>query len=984
VSGSIDPLVAELIEDLANRAQAGEPIDVEAVIAAHPEHAEPLRRLLPAIEVLADLGRSASAGGTAHSQSGTGPEAASGVLGDFRIIREVGRGGMGIVYEAEQISLSRRVALKVLPFAATLDPRQLQRFKNEAQAAAGLQHQNIVPVYFVGVERGVHYYAMQFIDGPTVGAVIRELRQVNGLDGTALPPAATATLSAAGLATERSIRTPAYFRTVARLGEQAAEALQHAHDLGVIHRDVKPGNLMLDGRGNLWVTDFGLARMQTDASLTLTGDLVGTVRYMSPEQASGRPTMIDHRTDVYSLGATLYELLTLQPAFVGSDRQELLRQIAFEEPKAPRRVSKAIPAELETIVAKAMEKNPAERYATAQEMADDLRRWLEDRPIRATRPSWLQRFRKWTLRHRVAVSAATLILFATTLVSSVSSVLVWRAYQAEAAQRHLAEVNSEAAQEQQRRAEAHLDLGFQVLDEFYVDMAERRLPRAKQLAPEDRAFLEKALGFYTQFADQEGADPKARARVARARMRVAGIQLKLGQHAKAENAYRQAIARFEALAAEEPNEPGHRNNLAVCHNWLGALFLDLSRWPEADEAFRQGLAIRQGLTRDYPEEPNYRFQLAMSTMNVGIAAEKRRYPPEAEKLYRAALDLSETLVKDYPREARYRKLLAEGYGNLAVLLARLRRTRDAGDCFEQALTHLKALTEQSPTEPEYRADLATCYNNRGILQVTTGQPREAEESFHSAVREAERLAKEFPAVPAYGLTLANCYQHLGNVLTDLGRLGEAERFRKEGLRVWEGLFDGYPGVPEYRARWEKCAQELGWFLSTTDQHKEAIDHARACLKRCPDSRILNGSLARLLAICPDPTLRDVRETVELARKDAEAMPKDESRWNTLGIAYYRAGDWDAAIAALKQSMQLGDAGYSHSRFFLAMAHWRRGDKEQARRWYGEAATWLEENWQKLPLNAKAELRRFQAEAAELLGIKARPPADTEGSPQKDK
>jgi hypothetical protein len=192
---------------------------------------------------------------------------------------------------------------------------------------------------------------------------------------------------------------------VARLGIQAAEALEHAHQLGVVHRDVKPGNLLVDERGSLWVADFGLAQFQNDARLTQTGDLVGTLRYMSPEQALAKRVVVDHRTDVYSLGATLYELLTLRPVFPGGDRQELLRQIAFEEPQPPRKVKRAIPAELETIVLKALEKNPADRYATAEELGADLRRFLEDRPILARRPGLAERARKWSRRHPTVVSS---------------------------------------------------------------------------------------------------------------------------------------------------------------------------------------------------------------------------------------------------------------------------------------------------------------------------------------------------------------------------------------------------------------------------------------------------------------------------------------------------------------------------------------------------------------------------------------------------
>jgi serine/threonine protein kinase/Flp pilus assembly protein TadD len=417
---SASSVLAELVDQLTARLHAGESIDWEAEARAHPEHAAELRRLVPALGALDQLSRSADAALPTVGR-GPGDDAAlvAGVLGDFRIIREVGRGGMGIVYEAEQISLGRRVALKVLPFAATLDPRQLQRFHNEARAAAGLHHTHIVPVHGVGNERGVHYYAMQFIEGRTLADFIAERRggppsQVPTRPEADVAPATTSPLAAQ--ATSAAPRDAAYFRRVTEWGIQAAEALDSAHAVGVVHRDVKPANLLVDGSGRLWVTDFGLAQVQSDARLTMTGDLVGTLRYMSPEQALAKRVVIDHRTDIYSLGATLYEVLTLQPAFDGADRQELLRQIAFEEPKALRRLNRAIPAELETIVLKALEKNPAERYATAQELADDLERWSRDEPIRARRPSLVQRARKWCRRHRpVAIGLAASLAAAVVL-----------------------------------------------------------------------------------------------------------------------------------------------------------------------------------------------------------------------------------------------------------------------------------------------------------------------------------------------------------------------------------------------------------------------------------------------------------------------------------------------------------------------------------------------------------------------------------------
>jgi serine/threonine protein kinase/WD40 repeat protein len=444
-----DDRLAEVLDAYLAAQEGDAPPDVDEFLARYPDLADELRECLASLAFIRRAGNLSVAGEAAAEG-----QTAGGVLGDFRILREVGKGGIGLVYEAEQISLRRRVALKVLPFAATMDPRHLQRFHNEAQAAACLHHTNIVPVHFVGCERGVHFYAMQFIDGQPLSDLIRQLRGLEqkaptpgmeqtlpyqpaeGAVSTPLPAAEVTPLTGEGR------RGRDYFRKVAELGIQAAEALDYAHQLGIVHRDIKPGNLLLDGRGRLWVTDFGLAQMQqSEANLTVTGQALGTPRYMSPEQALGTPRYmspeqalakrvpIDHRTDVYSLGATLYELLTLQPAFPSEDRQELLRQVASDDPTRPRRLERAIPAELEIIVLKAMEKLPQDRYATAQELADDLRRWLEDRPIQARRPTWRQVAAKWARRHKAAVRAALVSLILAVALLGVSTAVIWRSKQ---------------------------------------------------------------------------------------------------------------------------------------------------------------------------------------------------------------------------------------------------------------------------------------------------------------------------------------------------------------------------------------------------------------------------------------------------------------------------------------------------------------------------------------------------------------------------
>jgi serine/threonine protein kinase len=445
---------------------------------------------------------------------------------------------MGVVYEAVQRSLGRRVALKVLPFAAALDAKQLRRFKNEAQAAAHLHHTNIVPVYAVGSERGVHYYAMQLIEGQNLASLIDGLRRqaspagavaprpepASAPTGPYPPPPAPSPLPplppgergrgegdtrpepAARVSTQRSQRPAEFFRTAARLAAQAAEALDHAHQLGVVHRDVKPANILIDDAGHVWITDFGLAQFHADAGLTQTGDLVGTLRYMSPEQAEGRRVVLDHRTDVYSLGATLYELLTLRPIFEGEDRKTLLCQIMCDEPRPPRSIDRAIPPELETIVLKAVGKAPAERYATARDFADDLNRFLRHEPIQARRPTLIQRTRKWLWRHPSVPVAAVLLLMLLAAGSLTAACLI----QGE-------KENTKAALQGERRraqeAEDRLALAKRSVDEM-IEVGEVDLADKPGMETVRKRLLESALVYYQEFIAARKDDPAARAELA--------------------------------------------------------------------------------------------------------------------------------------------------------------------------------------------------------------------------------------------------------------------------------------------------------------------------------------------------------------------------------------------------------------------------------------------------------------------------------------
>ena len=531
-----DPRVLAAARDYLAELEAGRKPDRKRYEQRHPELAGAISECLAGVEL------AHAAGEALRPHETLMPEAPpTEPLGDFRIVRELGRGGMGIVYEAVQLSLGRRVALKVLPFAAGLDAKQLARFRTESHAAAQLHHTNIVPVYAVGCERGTHFYAMQLIEGKSLADLIGELRgdsegwspdgrghTTMGLPGE--PTVAANRREPSTPTVTRTQRDKRSYRTAATLGCQVAQALDYAHEAGVVHRDIKPANLMLDGKGNVWVTDFGLAQVTGEQGLTRTGDVFGTLSYMSPEQASGRRTDVDHRTDVYSLGVSLYELLTLQPIFPTDDRRKLLSQILNDEPMPLREHDRGIPKELETIVMKATAKVPQERYATAGELAADLRRYLDDRPILARRPTWVDQARKWMRRHPAYVGAAVLLLAFGALGFAASTVVVLQEQR---------RTESARLSEQRRAAEAEqrFELARRSVDEIIRIADEETTDNPGSKALRSR-LLEAALAYYQELIDLRKDDPTAAAELEVTQARVRSI---LADLALMQGAYRHAL-----------------------------------------------------------------------------------------------------------------------------------------------------------------------------------------------------------------------------------------------------------------------------------------------------------------------------------------------------------------------------------------------------------------------------------------------------------
>jgi tetratricopeptide (TPR) repeat protein len=950
-AASDDALVGRVVDDFVAALDRGEHPQVEDVAGRYPEIGDVLREVLAALEFVRVAAPPAE-----ELEEGADSEAPlRGTLGDFRILREVGRGGMGVVYEAEQISLGRRVALKVLPFAAALDAKQLQRFKNEAQAAAGLHHTNIVPVYYVGSDRGVHYYAMQYIDGQTLAQMIAHLRRqvgdspneetASGPCPPPTPPEATAPYAplpradrsltptpgrAGTFSTEHSARDPTFFRTVASLGIQAAQALEHAHQLGVIHRDIKPGNLLLETMPlpgdhspgsthlclRLWVTDFGLAHCRSQAGPTMTGDLVGTLRYMSPEQALARRVIIDHRTDIYSLGATLYELLTLHPVFGGSDREELLRQIAFEETRPPRRLNKAVPAELETIVLKALEKNPADRFLTAQELADDLERFLKDEPIWAKRPSLASRARKWTRRHKPMVWAATTVAFL-----------------------------------------AALTAGAIVLSSAW-ERAERRQAVAHEL---DRAVeLEKG----GHWAEARLALERAEARLA------AGDPEALRRGLEQVRAELELVVRLEAIRAAPVEILGYGFNYARANREYQEEFhrygLDLETLEPAELArLITESAIKDQLVEALDDWVNVKQIADVPGWERLLAVARLADPdPWRNRLRQAALgkDRHETrkTLAAMARDTQVSALPPATAALLASMLSRLGDVPSAIEIFRQA--HVQH-------ESDFWINLGLAY-----LLMKTGQPAEAEGFYravlalrpdraflHSDLSNTLFYQSKYPEAEAacrHAIRLqprfAAAHSNLGDTLRMQGKLAEAEAECREAIRLQAGVSPFHVNLGAVlgaRRRFAEAEVEcrkaialkpddaqayvtLGHVFKRQGKFSEAETNFRIAIKKglAPKGRLADAHYRLGAVLCSQDRFAEAEEE---CRKAIALKPDDPLAYNNLGAALKEQGKLLPAEAASRKAIDL-KPGYAKAHLNLGIVLRAQGKVSKARDEYEKA------------------------------------------------
>jgi tetratricopeptide (TPR) repeat protein len=885
-----------------------------------------------------------------------GPSADWPSIPGLELLDVLGSGGMGVVFRARQATLDRDVAVKFLRDGHRADPELRERFLQEARAVARLRHPHLVQLYAFGEVAAAGgatsqpYLVLEYVSGGSLADLVR---------GSPQPPA-----------------------EAARLVETLAEAIHYAHQQGVIHRDLKPANVLLGARGegkaenplssraprpaplapHPKITDFGLAKFLAGGDLTLSGYALGTPSYMAPEQAAGNSGLVTTAVDVYGLGTILYEALTGRPPFAAATADATLAQVRQDEPVPPRRLQPTVPRDLETICLKCLRKEAGRRYATAQELADDLRRFRGGEPIRARPVGAWERAVRWGRRQPALAGA--LAALAVVFLAGLSGILwQWQSarHHAAAADRNAAAFRRErdTALRERDRAALHLREARKRVDRLtQVGRELLQRPRLYQLGKE---VMEDALSYYEVILPQEGSDPELRLEAARLYHRVGRIHHDLGRFAKAVEAYGQETHLLADLGKAEPADQVLRHELALSHRWRGNALRDMDRAGEARAAYGRAAELHDQLLRDAPGDAGYQMTLANTLLNLAVVLSRRDDAEELEGLHRRALQLNQDAVAAAPDKAEFQAELALALESQGMFLLDTEQVAAAEGALRKALAIRQQLFVSGCLGRSEDRYLARVYANLGRVLAAADQTAEAERSYRAAAELLEALVKEFPDRPFARKNLAEALGDLADLLKSPGRQGEVEELRRRVIRHYEILTADFREDPSNRRNLVQSHALFGLLLCETGRCAAGAEQYRQALKVDPASAAAHNHLAWFLATAAEPGLRDAAEAVRLARKAVAAEPKSGSYRKTLGVAHYRNGDDKGAVAELEESMRLRGGGDSYDWFFLAMAHWRLGDRGKARTWFDRAIQGMDRHQLQ-----NSELRRFRAEAETLL------------------
>jgi serine/threonine-protein kinase len=673
--------------------------------------------------------------------------------GRYRALRPHAKGGLGEVFVAEDTELHRQVALKRMQPHHADDAHSRGRFVLEAEITGGLEHPGIVPVYGLNTySDGRPFYAMRFIQGESLKDAVKRFHQAPDFGSAA-------------------------FRQLLRRFVDVCNAVAYAHSRGVLHRDLKPANVMLGPFGETLVVDWGLAKVVGrersgvpgpgapeepilqpasggSGYETVAGTALGTPGYMSPEQAAGRLDELGPASDVYSLGATLYAVLTGRAPFEGSDMGDVLQQVQRGDFPPPRQVNPAVPPALDAVCRKATALKGANRYPTPLALAADLEHWLADEPVGAHRDSAAVRLVRWGRRHQKLVASGTALLVTAVLALAVGLGAVER----ERKQTATAKV----------QAEEHFTLAQQAVDRYLNAVTEDKRLKEQDFFELRKKLLETAVPFYEQLAEAKAGDPQQQAACGRAYYRLARLRSQLAEQGAARADYERARAVFAQLVADHPTVPDYRRELARCHHNLGLLLKDLGEWAEAVTVFHQALALEEQLVADSPGVPEYREALASSHHSLGAVLFGGGKRAEAEVQYRQAIAQQTQLVADCPTVPDYRDELAISHHNLGNLLKGLGKWPEAEAAHRQALALRKQLVADNPTVPQFRQHLAHSHSSLGTLLSSRKRRPEAEAEYRQALALYEPLVADFPTVPDYTMDLGGGYANYANLLRERG------------------------------------------------------------------------------------------------------------------------------------------------------------------------------------------------------------------------
>lgn len=714
------------------------------------------------------------------------------LFGDYQLLEPIAKGGMGIVYKARQLKLNRIVAIKMILAGQFADRTDVERFYAEAAAAAALSHPHIVAIHEVGEVQGQHFFSMDFVEGQSLAAMVRE---------NPLPPQ----------------RAAEYVKTI-------AETMQFAHDRGIVHRDLKPSNILVDQQLRPLITDFGLAKQVSGQSqLTMSGAIIGTPSYMPPEQAAGDGARVGPGSDVYSTGAILYELLTGRPPFRAASPFETVRQVIETEPLSPRLVNPQVPKDLETICLKCLQKEPAQRYGSSAELASELGRYLQGEPIRARPISRVERL--WRLCKRYPISAMAIALAVLSLViggafSTVGYIQTSRALAAE-----------KASFREQMNA----------VNELFTLVSEDTLLDQPGMQPLRKELLQRAMAYYERFLQQRANDPAVQDELASASYRLGLITETLESTEKALPRFLAARTWQQQLVILTPRDTQRLEAYGNTLNALGTAYVRQKAYGDARRFFDEAVVVRTQLVELAPQQSEYRRQLANTHMNLGLAEYNQRQLASARAQYVIAQQIRAAALQKTPDDDKLRRDIAKGAFNLANLDFDQGDLAQAETQFQDAIAQFESLVKQSPRDLELQRLLIVCLRSQGDLLA--GLPLravDARASYQAALDRLATLARENPEVPGYQYNRASVYMNLGYLEAEQQQASAAIDAYQQGREILSQLHDKSPDMPLYARDLAVTLRELARELGTTDSKlareylEQSVTLLEALKKQRPD------------------------------------------------------------------------------------------------------------------------------------------------------